>query len=270
MRIGFIGGGNMAAAIIGGVLRSDNLKSDYPGLEVIVSDTNLEQLERLSSKCPGIQTSGDNSRVVQSSQVVFLAVKPQNIDPVLVEIKSQSDNKLIISIAAGVTIRKLQSVLANSRIIRVMPNTPCLVEAGMSALSFADNVTDDDKQLAKSIFSAIGQTVNVDEAQINAVTGLSGSGPAFVYEVARALIEGGIASGLEPEVARKLAAQTLVGAGKMLLERTESPAELVKMVASPGGTTEAGLKVLSYENWQKPLQDAVIAAKNRADELTGK
>ena len=268
MDIGFIGAGNMAFAIIGGILNTPAFSKHYPQTAIMASDPQAETRAQIKQRYPQLTTTADNRSLVQNSEIIILAVKPQQMETVLREIGNNVREKLVISIAAGITIQRLQSKLLKARIARIMPNTPCLVSAGMSALSFADNVTDEDKQCVEAIFSAVGETTIVDESLINAVTGVSGSGPAFVYDVAQALIDGAVSVGLEAPVARKLVAQTLAGAGQMLLQRPESPAELIRMVASPGGTTEAGLTILSREKWRHVLKNAVIAAKERTDELS--
>ena len=266
-RIGFIGAGNMALAIAGGLIGNSSFQDKYPQFAVTISDKSKDQLTHWSAKYSNITIATSNIDLATNVDILFLSVKPQQLDDVLAEICSVVGEKLVISIAAGVSIAKLRNSLPLARISRIMPNTPCLVAEGMSALCYSENALESDKELVCDIFSAIGQAIEIEESLINAVTGLSGSGPAFVYEVAQAFIDGGLASGLPEPVARKLTAQTLIGAGRMLLERNESPAELVRMVASPGGTTEAGLKVLADDEWKKCLRQAVIAAKLRADEL---
>ena len=267
-KIGFIGAGNMAQALMGGILRDFDQSKNVIAHQVYASDVNHDILHVVKQKFPLVCTSFDNKELARECDVLFLSVKPQKIDEVLIELGRHVGNKLVVSIAAGVTIAKLQQGLVEARVIRVMPNTPCLVSEGMSALCYSDNVAKSDIDLIQSILNLVGETVVVEERLINAVTGLSGSGPAFVYEIAKALILGGTSSGLTEADARKLAAQTMVGAGKMLLEGDDSIDDMVRMVASPGGTTEAGLKVLASSDWQQTLTDAVVTAKNRADELS--
>jgi pyrroline-5-carboxylate reductase len=271
LKIGFIGAGNMAAAICGGLLQDSDFTRKYPSVKLSVSDNDPDQLEKFKQKFPAIGTSKDNPFIVLASNVVFLAVKPQIMNNVLAELGAIVKDRLVISIAAGITLKQLKEKLPEASLARVMPNTPCLVGEGMSAVCYSDNVSRTDRELVKDLLSSVGRTLEVKEGQINAITGLSGSGPAFVYEVAKSFIKAGKAIGLDDHTAHLLTAQTILGAGKMLLDRAESPAELVQMVASPGGTTEAGLKVLnSDDNWRNVITDTIIAAKNRADELSNK
>jgi pyrroline-5-carboxylate reductase len=266
--IGFIGAGNMASALLGGVATSAEFRARYPKCQLAVSDINTASLERLQSQIPSLTVFKDNVELTKAADCIVLAIKPQLFSTVLPEIGPATRDKLVISIAAGITLHAIRTQCRLARLVRIMPNTPCLVGQGMSAIAFDPTVSDSERALVNAVFSAVGEVLEVDEDQINAVTGLSGSGPAFVYEVADALIAGGVAVGLSLDAARHLAAQTLVGAGTMLLKKSESTADLVRQVASPGGTTVAGLEVLSQSPWKTALTEAVIAAKRRADELS--
>jgi pyrroline-5-carboxylate reductase len=217
----------------------------------------------------GCQAGEDNGAIVADSNVLFLAVKPQNMAALLEEIRSAVTTRhLIVSIAAGFTLRQLQHGLGgHTRLVRVMPNTPCLVGASASAFAAAEGATAEDVALVDRLMNAVGRAFRVPEYQLDAVTGLSGSGPAFVYLVIEALSDGGVRVGLPRDVATALAAQTVLGAAKMVLETNAHPGVLKDMVASPAGTTIAGLHALERGGVRGALMDAVEAATRRATEL---
>lgn len=262
-RIGFLGGGNMAGALVAGLLSS--------GLEVPrnvrASDTRPETLETLKT-LHGIETTAHNLELVGWANVVVLAVKPQVVPAVLAECgKALGPGHLVISIAAGVTTRSIEERVAGARVVRAMPNTPALARAAATALAPGAAASAADVELARRLFDGIGRAVVLDEAHLDAVTGLSGSGPAYVMLFIEALADGGVRVGLPRDVALMLASQTVYGAAKLLLETGEHPARLKDMVTSPGGTTIAGLAALEGAAFRSAVIEAVTLAAARSAEL---
>ncbi len=263
-RLAIIGAGAMGSALVRGLIQSEKLKAD----QIVASDIDEERLKQLQPF--GVQTTNDNKLAVQQSDVALLCVKPQVMDEVLAEISPAVDPKkhCVISIAAGIPISRLESALPEGTpVVRVMPNTPAQVLAGASAIALGTNATELHRQIAHEIFSAVGLVIDVPEKLIDAVTALSGSGPAYVFVFAEALADAGVNLGLPRAVALKLAAQTLLGAAKMLLETGKHPAELKDMVTSPGGTTIAALSVLERKAFRGAIIEAVAVAHQRAKEL---
>jgi pyrroline-5-carboxylate reductase len=257
--IGFIGGGNMAEAMIKGMLQS-NIK------DIIVSEPRAERRDYLTNTYK-IKTTFDNKMTVKLSDIVILAVKPQNMEEVLDEIKeSLTDDKLIISIAAGITLSYLNSKLNKSKIIRVMPNTPALVQEGMSVLSMQECIHNKEMDVVRSIFMSIGKVLVLPEKYMDAVTALSGSGPGFLAYFVESMIEGGIKVGLDKTIASELAIQTFIGTAK-LLETGLQPTKLREMVTSPAGTTAEGLKVCEEKNLKDIIISVIEAATRRSKEL---
>jgi pyrroline-5-carboxylate reductase len=263
-RLGFLGAGNMAAAIIKGLLHGKVL----PAERIVASDVKAERLEQLQH-AHGIRTTTDNQALLRESDVVVLAVKPQVIDKVLTEVGSDvRPDQLVVSVAAGVPIEALEGRLPRgSRVVRAMPNTPATVQAGATAIAGGTHSHDDDLRIARELFQAVGQVVVLDESLLDAVTGLSGSGPAYVMLIVEALADGGVKVGLHRDTALLLAAQTVFGSAKLLLETGEHPGRLKDMVTSPGGTAIAGLHTLESGALRKTLIDAVEAASRRSLEL---
>ena len=264
MTIGFIGAGNMAEALIRGLLEARLVTGD----RIIASDI-LEPRRQHIQQRYGVQTVVEGREVAAKASVLILAVKPQDMEAALKGIASAIDQtKTIISIAAGTSVAFIAERLpAKSRIIRVMPNAPALVLAGAAGIAKGEHVTGQDLQIAETIFSAVGKAVVVEEKHLDAVTGLSGSGPAYVFLFIEALADAGVKMGLAREVARLLAAQTVLGAAKMLLDSGRHPAELKDVVASPGGTTIAGLHAMERGGLRGILMEAVEAATVRSREL---
>ena len=262
--IGFLGGGNMAAALVKGLLHS---KVVPPG-QVIVSDVKSDRLEHLA-KTHGVKTTQDNHELVKNADVVVLAVKPQVFDKVLGAVGSEfRGDQLLVSVAAGVPVSAMEARLpANARVVRSMPNTPATVDAGATAIAAGTHATEDDLEIARALFSAVGRVVTLDETLLDAVTGLSGSGPAYVMLMIEALADGGVKVGLHRDTALLLAAQTVYGSAKLLLETGEHPGRVKDMVTSPGGTAIAGLHTLESGGLRRTLIDAVEAASKRAAEL---
>jgi pyrroline-5-carboxylate reductase len=262
--IAFIGAGNMAEALIRGL----HANKVIPASRIIATDVRPERLEELK-RAFGIHVMADNATAVREADIIVLAVKPQQMSAALSALTPPSV-ALIISIAAGITASRIERELGGRpRVIRVMPNTPALVGAGTAALAKGKHATDDDLQTADEILKAVGITVHVDEKLLDAVTALSGSGPAYVFYVTEAMIQAGIAQGLSAEDARKLAVHTVFGAGILLAQTGEEPAELRLKVTSPGGTTEAALKVMQERKLADIFNEAIAAAARRGRELSG-
>ena len=265
--IAFIGAGNMGEALIRGLLAG---RAVVPS-QIIATDVRAERRDFLA-KTFGVRAMDDNLQAVTAADIVVLAVKPQQVGEVLAGFKpAMSNKKLVISIAAGVTTARIERELGEgTHVMRVMPNTPALVGAGAAAVAKGAHATDGDLAAAESILGAVGICVRVEEKFIDAVTALSGSGPAYVYYVIEAMIQAGVAAGLDEDLAKKLAMQTVYGAAKLLVESGEEPESLRRKVTSPGGTTAAALSVLmAPDGLEKLMTDAVAAAKRRAQELAG-
>jgi pyrroline-5-carboxylate reductase len=264
LTVGFVGGGNMGEALIKGLLGA----SLVPASAIHATDVRLERLKELDRQY-GIQVSSDNVELVRHSDIVILAVKPQIMDAVLKEIApAVTRKKLLISIAAGVSTAKIRAVLhKDARLIRVMPNTPALVLEGVTAIAKAEGLEPDDLDAAGEIFSAVGRVVILDESLMDAVTGLSGSGPAYVAVVIESLADGGVRMGLDRITAMTLATQTVLGAAKLLLETGLHPGALKDMVSSPGGTSIAGIAALEEGGIRTTFIKAVERATERSREL---
>lgn len=262
--IGFIGAGQMATALAHGFVRSQLLQGD----KIVAFDPSPVAAEKFAELIPGALVLAGNQAVVDQASVIFLAVKPQYVDAVLTDVLSRvTPAKLFVSVAAGVTLTRLCDDLETKRVIRVMPNTPCLVGVGASAFCLGHDATPEDAKLVEKLLSSVGIAYQLEEKLLDAVTGLSGSGPAFVYEMIEALSDGGVRVGLPRDVATALAAQTVRGAAEMVLTTREHPAVLKDRVASPGGTTIAGLHVMEERAVRGALMSAVQAATQRSREL---
>jgi pyrroline-5-carboxylate reductase len=264
-RIGFMGAGRMATALAQGLVQAELL----PASAIVASDPSDAARQSFLTVVPGANVSEGNVAAIAATDVIFLAVKPQQIGEALAALKdSIGQDSLVVSIAAGITLARLSEGLpAGQRIVRVMPNTPCLISKGSSGFSLGKHATAEDGKLVAQLLSAVGVAFEVPEEMLDAVTGLSGSGPAFVYSMIEALTEGGEAAGLPPQLAAELAARTAAGAAEMVLQTGESPATLRERVASPGGTTVAGLAVLAERKFNSAIADAVQAAARRSAEL---
>lgn len=264
-KIGFIGGGNMARALARGLLGSGMSRTE----QLRISEPSDERRRELAQEL-GVVVSADNRDVAGASDVVILAVKPQVLPDVLQELQpiARSESKLWISVAAGIATRTIEQALGDaSRVVRCMPNTPALVGAGAAALAGGAHATAEDLEIARALFESVGQATLLDESLLDAVTGLSGSGPAFVSLVIEALSDGGVRAGLPRAVASLLAAQTVLGTAKLLLESQQHPAQLKDAVTSPGGTTIAGLEELERHGVRGAFIAAVQAATRRSREL---
>eukprot|EP00250_Pteridium_aquilinum_P022612 c25461_g1_i1 orf=2-979(+) len=261
--LGFIGAGQMAEAIARGLDRV----SVWPASLMFAADVNESRCQVFRSL--GASVCDSNAQVVEKTEVIILAVKPQMVEKILVELKPHfTKDKLLVSIAAGVTIKNLQKWAGDARVVRVMPNTPCLVGEAAAVMSLGDQATEQDSLLVRSLFEAVGSIHVADEKLLNAVTGLSGSGPAYVYLAIEALADGGVAAGLPRDLSLSLASQTVLGAAKMVLETKKHPGQLKDEVTSPAGTTIAGVRALEKAGFRAALIDAVVAAAKRGEELS--
>lgn len=266
-KIAFLGGGNMAEALIRGMLSGGVARPDT----VIVTDVSGDRLEHLRRRY-GIISQKSNIDAVKSAEIIVLSVKPQVIDGVLQEIAPALDSsKLVISIAAGVSMERIRKFLtAGPRIIRVMPNTPALVLSGATGIAAGKDAKPSDRIIAQELFGAVGRVVVVDEKLMDAVTGLSGSGPAYVFTFIESLADAGVNVGIPRALSMELAIQTVLGSARMALETKEHPAKLRDMVTSPGGTTIAGMHELEKGKFRAVIMSAVEAATLRSAALGGK
>ena len=264
VRIGFLGAGKMATALARGWVKAGLTKAEH----VCAADP-LSEARTAFAEATGATALDDNRQVVQRSDVLILAVKPQNMAALLSEIRQQvTAQHLVISIAAGITLAQLADALGKDRrLVRVMPNTPCLVGASASAYAASSTATAADLELVERLLGSVGKAFAVAEKLLDAVTGLSGSGPAYIFLLIEALSDGGVRVGLPRDVATQLAAQTVYGSAKMLLETNLHPGVLKDQVASPGGTTIAGLHALERAGFRAAVMDAVEAATKRSAEL---
>jgi len=263
LTIGFLGAGKMATALAKGFIRAELVTAG----QVIASDPS-EAARAAFARETGAKTTTSNPEAVKFADVIVLAVKPDQVPGVLADIRDHfTDAHLLISIAAGVPLAKVEAALGSARVIRVMPNTPALVGASATAFALGKSALLADGELAQKLFSAIGVAYQVKEALLDAVTGLSGSGPAYVYLFIEGLSDGGVAAGLPREVATKLAAQTVLGGARMVLETGLHPGALKDMVTSPGGTTIEGLHELEKGKLRGTLISAVRAAAEKSKKL---
>lgn len=262
--IGFLGGGNMAEALIRGLIQGGVLGAD----KIFASGPRQERLDELKAAYH-ITTSTDNVEVARAAEILVLSVKPQILESVVREVASElQPGVLVVSVAAGIDTRTIEShLLPGVRVVRAMPNTPALVRAGATAISRGVHATEGDVAEARVIFDAVGITVTLDESHLDAVTGLSGSGPAYIFLILEALADAGVKVGLSRRNAQRLAAQTVMGSAKLLLDTDEHPGKLKDMVTSPGGTAIAGLHTLEQGGLRTTLINAVETATKRAREL---
>lgn len=260
MKLSFIGAGKMASALISCIYKNKLAKS------ITASDKNDENLRKIK-KGFRIKTTTNNKEAVKNSDIVFICVKPKDIDDVLNEIKDTVKNQLIVSIAAGIKLKYLESKLKNKRIIRVMPNINCIAGEMAAGFSAGRHATKEDISSISEILNSAGIAFPLKENLLDAVTAVSGSGPAFFAYFIKAFEEAGIKNGLPKEIAFKLAAQTALGTGKLLMEKNLPPEELIKMAASKKGTTEAGLRILKKYKVNYILMKTIDAAVKRSKEL---
>lgn len=262
-KIGFVGAGQMATALGQGFVRAGLVDPQ----KLLAADPAAESRERFAA-ATGARATTDNAEMAAGADVIFLAVKPQQIDEALSGLAGKAAGKLVVSIAAGVRMAVLSEKLGpEARVVRVMPNTPCLVGQGACGYCLGAGATEDDGRLVDQLLAAVGVAFPVSEKLMDAVTGLSGSGPAFVYTIIEALSDGGVRMGLPRNVATALAAQTVRGAAEMVLASGEHTGALKDRVTSPGGTTIAGIQALEAGGVRAALMAAVEAATRRSIEL---
>lgn len=259
--IGFIGAGKLAGSVIRGLVRAGFCSHT----KIIASEPNNDVRTAIENET-GISVTSQNAEIAEQAETIFIGVKPAVVLPVLRELASKLDDKLVISLAAGVRVSSMEKI-AKARFMRAMTNTPSAIGRAATALARGTRTRNEDVDLARKVFSAIGVVVEVEENQIDAVTALAGSGPAFVYRVIEALAEGGEKSGLPAQAAMTLAAQTVLGAAQLAIETNKAPEELIKMVVTPGGTTAAGLAEMEKLGTAKGLIAAVEAATKRGQEM---
>lgn len=259
--ITFIGGGNMAQALIGGLIARG-----LPATRITVSDPVEKVRELLAEK--DVHVTDDNALAIRDADIVLFAVKPQVFASILKPLKGLLDGKLVISIVAGAEISTISKILETDRIVRVMPNTPALVQTGAHGLFAYDAVDAQDRELASQVLASTGLTIWVkSEAQIDAVTAVSGSGPAYFFYMMESMIRAGKNLGLDEKVATALTLQTALGAAQMAITSSSSPAELRKNVTSPNGTTQAAIEVFDHAHISQNIQAALAAAQKRSQEL---
>lgn len=263
-KIGFIGAGNMGKAIIKGLINSNFVSKE----SIYASEISKQAADKVSSEL-GIKVYTDNNELTKIADIIILCVKPHFIQSVVEGIKSNlTEQKQIVSIAAGISTNFIENILSSKiPVIRVMPNTPALVGEGMTAVCKGKYVSDEQLKYIVELFSKVGRSIEVQEKFINAVTGISGSGPAFMYTIIEALADGGVKLGLPKNIALELAAQTAAGAAKMILETGKHPSILKDEVTTPGGTTIAGLMVMEENNIRSALSKTVQETARVADEL---
>lgn len=263
MVVGFVGAGNMAGAIINGILRA----GIQPAQDMILYDINEEK--RAAFQAKGLRAASSVSEVVADADIVFLAVKPQNFAEVLEQAaKTVTEQTRFVTIAAGISIHYITHTLAcDCPVIRAMPNTPLLVGKGATALCRSPRVTEEDFAFVRSIFEACGTVEILQEEQINVATSVNGSGPAYVYLFAKAVAESADRQGIPADAALRLFCQTLTGSAEMLLHSGHTPQELIQMVSSPGGTTLKALDVFYDKNFEDIIDEAMLACTHRAEEL---
>ena len=266
MKIAFIGGGVMGEALIKSIISGGTASA----ADITVSDISKERQDYLK-KTYGIAVTDDNNRAITGAEVIVLAVKPQEISHVISELKNVSAEQLVLSIAAGVTLKKLQEGLAHPHLVRAMPNMPAQIGEGITVWTASPEVTPSQKELAKSVLSALGEEIYVAaEKYIDMATAISGSGPAYIFLIIEALIDAGVHIGLTRSVAEKLVIETVIGSARSLKLSSRHPAELRNMVTSPGGTTTEGLLQLETGGLRSLLLQTVIAAYEKAGSLNAK
>ena len=262
-KVGFIGCGNMGSAMISGIIRKNILNSK----DIYVYDSNKEKLNEL---CEALNTTAAASakEVFENCKYVILAVKPYVVKPLLTGLTEYiKEDTVIISIAAGVTMKALKNASNSDRVVRVMPNTPALVGEGASAVVFTDLITKDEQQYIVEILNTLGISCIVDEKLMDAVGAVSGSGPAYVYMFIEALADAGVLGGLDRQLSYKLAAQTVLGSAKMVLETGKHPGALKDDVCSPGGSTIEGVKSFEESGFRGSIIDAAVAVMNKTKKM---
>jgi pyrroline-5-carboxylate reductase len=264
-RIAVIGAGHMAGALIGGMIRAGLVS----GKSIVAARRNAAALAELQRKW-GVRTATDNKKAVEGADIVIIAVKPQMAKAVLEELSGTiKSDQLVISVMAGVTTAAISRALrVDGPVVRAMPNTPCLVDAGATAIAAGAHAGEKDLARAEAVFKSVGLVATLPESAMDAVTGLSGSGPVYIYMVIEAMIDGGVKMGIPRAIAARLAAQTVFGAAKLVLESGKHPAILKDEVTTPGGTAINAIHVLESKGLRSVLIDGIVAATNRSAELS--
>ena len=258
----FIGTGNMASAIAGGIIRSGML----PANNIYLYDKNTSQYDKFDSLCNRTELLSDG---FDKADYVFISVKPQNVKELLADLKALDySNKVFVSICAGITIESIESVLVDAKIIRTMPNTPLLIGQGVTAMCKNSNVSCNDFEFVKSIFSSSGYVTEIEEKDINSLTAITSSSPAYIYLFAKSMVEGANQLGFNYDDTLKMICNTLIGSANMILSNNTTLDELIAMVKSPNGTTEKALNVLEGNNFTSIICDAMDACTKRAEELS--
>lgn len=264
-KIAFLGAGRMASAMIGGILRQGVASAEQLACTSAADGTGEATAQRF-----GIRFENDATKMIAEADVVVFAFKPQQLGDLDGNAQAAMSGKLVISILAGATLERLSTVSGGARnVVRSMPNTPGQIGAGITAYAPLHPLTDADATIVEGILGALGEVIAMEEPQLDAVTGVSGSGPAYLFEFVAALRDGGIAAGLSPEVSYRLALATAKGASALLEAVPETPEQHRDWVSSPGGTTLAGLKVMKERDFRGVLRDTVLAATARSKELAG-
>lgn len=261
-KLGFIGCGKMAKAIIKGILNANYLTQN----DIIASEIS-EEFAQKAQKELNIQVVSDNKKVVEFADTIFIATKPNQVENVLNEIKDYINGKLVVSIAAGVNTKKIEAITQSVPVIRVMPNTPALVMEGMSATARGSLATEEHEKYVHEILSKIGKVISVDESQIDIVTAISGSGPAFFYQIFEDMAQAGVKLGLDYDKSLLLAVQTAIGSAKMTLKREIPVTQLVANVATKGGCTEVGINTMKELNSTKLFDEVISKTTKKAHEL---
>jgi len=265
--IGFIGTGNMATAMVGGILKSGIAQPS----DIIISDNSEKACRKMSDSFPGIQIAGSNVETAGKSSILILSVKPHIYPVVAKDIRENLDqNTLIVTIAAGVTLDRMSQLLGQEyKVIRTMPNTPALVGEGMAALCPNEHVSEEELKRVEAIFQSFGRTERLPESQINAFTSLCGSSPAWIFMAIESLADGAVLQGIPRDKAYPMAAQSVLGAAKMVLETGEHPGQLKDKVSSPGGTTIEAIAALEKRGFRSSLIEAVEVCTEKANRLSG-
>ena len=262
-KIGFIGGGKMASAILKGIINSSLFKNE----DIIISDKNQSSLDMLKNDF-GVNVTSSNSDVVKNSQIILFAVKPFVLRDVLEEIKPYiTENNTVLSIAAGISIATIEEIIGKLPVVRIMPNTPALVNEGMSAVCKGNFADDRHEKIAEEIMSSVGKVIKTEEKYIDIITAISGSGPAFYYYIINEIAKAGEKLGLDYQTCLKLSAQTAYGSAKMIMETDISPEQLIVNVTTPGGCTAVGNDVLKDRNVSDILFETIEKTKQKAFEL---
>lgn len=262
-QLAFIGGGKMGRALVQGMLGANFTTAD----RVTIGDRNTQSQVWWQENVPQVKVTADSKVAVESADVVVVAIKPGVVPAAVAELKRTARKSLLISVAAGVQLETLVRLFGSSRVVRVMPNTPCLVGAGASAYCCGDDVSSEDIALVEGMLTSIGKAFRVTDKAMDAVTGVSGSGPAYVFMIIEAMADGGVLAGLPRDLAMQLATQTILGAAQLVQQTGTHPGQLKDAVASPGGTTIAGIAALERGGLRNTLISAVQAAASRSEEL---